>query len=436
MSELVDGVLAGAPGEELARLPLPETFRAVYLRKEDVGMFGDEAVPDVRRSMHVGEVGFPELAPDEVVVAVMASGINYNTAWSAMFQPVPTFTFLEHYGRQDRWGARHDLDYQVVGSDAAGIIVRTGSAVRQWRPGDRVVVIPSTDDSAELNPANTTKIPRAWGYETNFGGLADFTVVKMDQLLPKPNHLTWEEAAINTLCAMTAYRMLVGPHGARMKQGDIVLLWGAAGGLGSYGVQLVKNGGGIPVAVVSSDRKARLVRELGCDVVLDRREFGDTDGALREPKTWRRIGRAIRDAVGEDPHIVFEHTGRETFSASVFLARSGGTVVTCGSSSGYRHEYDNRYLWMNLKSIVGSHGASPAEAAETNRLFSLGALIPALSASHPLEEAGEATRSVQLGEHLGKVAVRCLAPHDGLGIEDHELRARIDEERLTLFRKL
>ncbi|RNL84529.1 crotonyl-CoA carboxylase/reductase [Halostreptopolyspora alba] len=432
MSELIDAVLAGASGEELARLPLPDAYRAAYLRKKDAGMFGDEPTPDVRRSLHVGEVDVPEVAPDEVVVAVMASSINYNTVWSAMFRPMSTFHFLERFGREDRWAARHDLDYQVVGSDAAGIIVRTGAGVSHWEPGDRVVVQPSTTDPEGPRYSEEGRIPRAWGYETNFGGLGDLTVVKADQLLPKPKHLSWEEAAVNTLCAMTSYRMLVSPNGAGMKQGDVVLIWGAAGGLGSYAVQLVRNGGGIPVPVVSSDRKARLVRALGAEAVLDRREFGD--GTLDEPKTRRRIGKAIRDVAGEDPHIVFEHTGKETFGASVFLARSGGTVVTCGSSSGYRHEYDNRYLWMNLKRIVGSHGASRAEAIQTNRLLSLGMLLPVLSASHPLEEVGQASRSLQLGEHLGKVAVRCLAPHDGLGIEDHELRARIGEERLTLFR--
>ncbi len=422
MSDLVDAVLAGASGEELARIPLPDTYRAAYVRKKDAGMFGDEPKPDINRSLHVGEVDFPELAPDEVIIAVMASAINYNTVWSAMFRPMSTFNFLERFGREDRWAARHDLDYQVVGSDAAGIVVRTGSGVRHWSPGDRVVVLPTCADTEDPRAADDEKVPRAWGYETNFGGLADFTVVKTDQLLPKTKHLSWEEAAVNSLCAMTAYRMLVSPNGAGMKQGDVVLVWGAAGGLGSYAVQLVKNGGGVPVAVVSSERKARLVRALGADIVLDRREFGDD--ALDEPKTRRRIDRAIRGAAEEDPHIVFEHSGRETFGASVYLARSGGTVVTCGSSSGYQHEYDNRYLWMNRKRIVGSHGASRAEANQMNRLFSLGMLLPALSVSYPLEETAEAARSVQVGDHLGKVAVTCLAPHDGLGVEDQEMRAR------------
>ena len=98
---------------------------------------------------------------------------------------------------------------------------------------------------------------RIWGFETNFGGLAELAVVRANQLMPKPAHLTWEEAAVNVLCNSTSYRMLVSAHGADMKQGDIVLVWGATGGIGGYAVQYVMNGGGIPVGVVSSPRRPR-----------------------------------------------------------------------------------------------------------------------------------------------------------------------------------
>lgn len=83
----------------------------------------------------------------------------------------------------------------------------------------------------------------AWGFETNFGSFAHYAVARAGQLLPKPAHLTWEEAASVLLRGGTAYRILVGDHGARMNQGDVVLIWGATGGLGAYAVQLVRNGG-------------------------------------------------------------------------------------------------------------------------------------------------------------------------------------------------
>ncbi|MEV4255904.1 crotonyl-CoA carboxylase/reductase [Spirillospora sp. NPDC049652] len=438
MSELLDAVRAGASGRELAEIDLPARYRAAFTRKEEVGIFEGRKDKDVRRSIHVGEVEMPEIAPDECVVAVMSAAINFNTVWSAIFEPVPTFAFLEKFGRQGWYGARHDLPYHVLGSDGAGVVVRTGAGVKHWKVGDRVVISPSyvdEEDHGSYDDGMMSETQLAWGFETNFGSLGDFCVVKANQLVPKPAHLTWEEAGSNTLCAATAYRMLVGTHGARMKQGDVVLVWGATGGLGSFATQLVLNGGGIPVAVVSSPEKAEIVRAQGCRHVIDRTELDLGEGGLRNPKAGRILGEAIRRQVGEDPGIVFEYLGRETFAASVYVAKRGGKIVTCGSSTGFRHEYDNRFLWMRLKSIIGSHGFNYHEAVQVNRLFSLGMIHPTLSRSYPLEEAGEATRAVQTNQHTGKVAVLCGATAEGQGVDDPALRERIGEERFHLFRR-
>jgi crotonyl-CoA reductase len=439
MSELAEAALAGATADELLACPVPTAYRAAHLRVTDVDMFDAAAGADqrdVRRSIHVGEVPMPELAPDEVLIANMASSINFNTVWSATFLPLPTFGFLRRYGRLGGWAARHDQSFHVLGSDAAGVVVRTGAAVRRWAVGDKVVVSPAYVDSED--PATHADAMlgdvRAWGFETNYGGLADFAVARASQLMPKPAHLSWEEAAANTLCASTAYRMLVSPRGAVMKMGDVVLIWGATGGLGGYAVQLVLRGGGIPVGVVGSESKVELLHRLGCQHVINRAEVLAGTAGMTDQAAWKALGGRIRKLVGEDPHIVFEYTGQETFAASVYLARTGGTVVTCGSSSGFDHRYDNRYLWMRLKRIVGSHGANYEEAWEVNRLLRLGLLTPTLSATYPLEETGAATRAVQCGQHVGKVGVRCLAPADGLGIDDPVTRAEVGEQRLRAFR--
>lgn len=272
---------------------------------------------------------------------------------------------------------------------------------------------------------------RAWGFETNFGGLAHYAIARASQLLPKPTHLTWEEAACNPLCGGTAYRMLVSDRGASMKQGDIVLIWGASGGLGSYAIQLVRNGGGIPVGVVSSDRKAEMARRLGCDLVIDRRELGPETPASADDQAWGRVlGKKIRKEYGEDPHIVFEHVGQATFGTSVFVVRRGGVVVTCGSSTGYHHTFDNRYLWMRLKRVIGSHGANLQEQWELNRLIQQGRIMPTLSSVYPLGELGEAARLLQVNDHVGKIGVLSLAPETG-GVTDPELRSRIGADRIT-----
>jgi crotonyl-CoA reductase len=443
MQEILDAVQSGASGDDLAGLALPDTYRAAFVRKDEAGMFEgvESADKDPRKSLHVDEVPLPELAPDEAVVAVMASSINFNTVWTSIFEPLPTFLFLERLGKESRWGKRHDLDYHVVGSDASGVVLRVGSAVRNWKPGDRVVVhcnYVDDQDPAMHDDAMLAANQRIWGFESNFGGLADLSVVKANQLMPKPAHLTWEEASVNALCNSTSYRMLASQHAADMKQGDAVLVWGATGGLGGYAIQYVLNGGGTPVGVVSSPEKVELLHDLGCEAVIDRKAENYrfwADEHTQDEREWRRFGKDVRGLIGRDPDIVFEHPGRQTFGASVFVAARGGTIVTCAATSGYMIEYDNRHLWMKLKRIMSSHFANYQEAWNANEALRRGEVVPILSASYALDEVGEAANQVHHNLHEGKIAVRCLAPSDGLGVDDLEFREKVGEDRLTLFRR-
>ena len=443
MKKILEAIQAEASGEEIASLALPESYRAVFVRREDAAMFEGVASPDKdpRKSLHIGEVPLPAIAPDEAVVAVMASSINFNTVWTSIFEPLPTFGFLDRLGKESEWGRRHALAYQVIGSDAAGVVLRTGSAVRNWKPGDRVTVHCNYVDDQDPTSHDDSMLgsnQRIWGFETNFGGLADLTIVKANQLMPKPTHLTWEESGVNALCNSTSYRMLVGQNAARMKQGDTVLVWGAAGGIGGYATQYVLNGGGIPVGIVSSPEKAALLNELGVEAVIDRKAQGYRfwkDEHTQDDGEWRRFGKQIRSLVGDDPDIVFEHVGRETMGASIFVCKRGGTVVTCAATSGYMVEFDNRHFWMKLKRLIASHFANYAEAWQANRLIDMGRIQPLLSAVYPLEGVGDAALRVHRNDHEGKIGILCLAPREGLGIDDPEKRDRIGEDKITVFRR-
>ena len=432
MEQIRDAIVAGA-GAEIGSLPLPESYRGVTVHKDEADMFAGMATQDKdpRQSLHIDDVPLPEPGPGEALIAGMASSINYNTVWTSIFEPVSTFGFLERYGRSHEMAKRHDLPSHVIGSDASGVVLRVGPGVNAWKPGDEVVAhCLSVELESPLGHNDTMLDPeqRIWGFETNFGGLAEIALVKSNQLLPKPAHLTWEEAAAPGLVNSTAYRQLVSRNGAGMKQGDIVLIWGATGGLGSYATQYALNGGAIPVCVVSSEDKADLCRSMGAELIIDRKAEDYRfwkDEQTQDPKEWQRLGKRIRELTGgEDVDIVFEHPGRETFGASVYVTRKGGTITTCASTSGFMHEYDNRYLWMNLKSIVGSHFANYREAYEANRLISRGLVHPTLSKTFPLQETGQATYEVHRNAHQGKVGVLCLAPEEGLGVRDHEMRER------------
>jgi crotonyl-CoA reductase len=432
VQEIRDAILA-EQDDALAGLDVPEHYRGMTVHADEAEMFAGIPSPekDPRKSLHLDDVPTPELGPGEALVAVMASAINYNTVWTSIFEPLPTFGFLRRYGRLSPLTKRHDLPYHVVGSDLAGVVLRAGPGVTRGKPGDRVVAhclsveleSPDGHDDTMLDPEQ-----RIWGFETNFGGLAELALVKSNQLLPKPAHLTWEEAACPGLVNSTAYRQLVSRHGADMKQGDTVLIWGASGGLGSYATQYALNGGAIPVCVVSSPQKAEICRRMGAELIIDRNAEGFRfwkDAQTQDQQEWKRFGARIRELTGgDDPDIVFEHPGRETFGASVYVARKGGTIVTCASTSGYEHSYDNRYLWMNLKRIIGSHFANYRESYEANRLIDKGLIHPTLSKVYPLGETGQAALDVHTNSHQGKVGVLALAPEEGLGVTDPGKRAQ------------
>jgi len=443
MQEILEAIQSGASGDDIANVPIPESYRATYVLRSEQEMFEGVASEDKdpRTSLHVGEIATPELAPDEVYLAVMASAINFNTVWSSIFEPVSTFGFLDRLGKESVWGARNAQDFHVVGSDASGVVLRVGSAVRNWKPGDRVAVHCNHVDDQDPSAHNDSMLAanqRIWGFETNYGGLADLSIVKANQLMPKPEHLTWEESAVSALCGSTSYRMLVGEHAARMKQGDVVFIWGATGGIGAYATQLVLNGGGTPVGVVSSESRVKLLQAMGCDAVIDRRAEGYqfwSDEHTQDEGEWRRLGKKVRQLVGEDPDIVFEHPGRSTMGASVFIAKKGGKIVTCAATSGYMIEYDNRHLWMKLKSIISSHFANYQEAWNMNRLIDQGAIQPVLSEVFTLDQVGEAALKTHRNQGEGKLGVLCLAPEAGLGIADPDKREAIGEDKITLYQR-
>jgi len=434
VQQIVEAITSGtATADDFTALEVPASYRAAIVRRDEVDLFDgmESKEKDPRKSLHVDEVPVPELGPGEALVAVMASAINYNTVWTSIFEPLPTFAFLERYGRLSPLAKRHDLPYHVVGSDLAGVVLKTGLGVQAWKPGDEVVAHCLSVELEGPDGHNDTMMDpeqRIWGFETNFGGLAEIALVKSNQLMPKPDHLTWEEAASPGLVNSTAYRQLVSRNGAGMKQGDNVLIWGASGGLGGFATQYALNGGAVPVCVVSSTEKAEICRRMGAELIINRSERDYRfwkDAQTADPKEWRRFGSDIRELTGgEDVDIVFEHPGRETFGASVYAARKGGTIVTCASTTGYLHEYDNRYLWMNLKRIIGSHFANYRESWEANRLIAKGMIHPTLSRTYPLTEVGQAALDVHHNLHQGKVGVLCLAPEEGLGVRDEEKRAR------------
>lgn len=201
MKEILDAIQSeDSTAADFAALSLPESYRAITVHKDEAEMFAglETRDKDPRKSIHLDDVPVPELGPGEALVAVMASSVNYNSVWTSIFEPVSTFSFLERYGKLSELTKRHDLPYHVIGSDLAGVVLRTGPGVNAWNPGDEVVAHCLSVELESSDGHNDTMLDpeqRIWGFETNFGGLAEIALVKSNQLMPKPQHLSWEEAA-------------------------------------------------------------------------------------------------------------------------------------------------------------------------------------------------------------------------------------------------
>lgn len=394
---------------------IPPKMHAQVIRPERFG--------EPKTTFKIEEIPVPNLKPDEVLVYVMAAGVNYNNVWAALGTPVNVVAARQKTGASE--------DYHIGGSDASGIVWAVGSDVKNVKVGDEVVMHCGwwdRDDPHVKAGFDPMLAPSQliWGYETNWGSFAQFTKVQGHQCLPKPKHLTWEGAAAYMLVGATAYRMLHGwpPH--TVKKGDVVLIWGGAGGLGSMAIQIVKAAGAIPVAVVSEDDKIEYCKKLGAHGVINRRNFSHW-GVLPDWRngevynSWlkgaRAFGKAIWDAVGEkkNPAIVFEHPGETTVPTSTFVCDSGGMVVICAGTTGYNATVDLRYLWMRQKRFQGSHFANDEQAKGINDLVIAGKVDPCLSRTFAFTDTGEAHQLMRENKHPnGNMAILVGAPKEGL----------------------
>ena len=356
------------------------------------------------------EVDIPAIDPDEVLIRVKASALNYNSIWSSLAHPVDPFALNMGFVKKNRACSEHLQDYSIFGSDACGEIVSIGLDVRNFQVGEDVIVhcnIVDSSDPVTHEDSMLSQSQSIWGYESNFGAFAEYTKVKQSQLLHKPTNIDTTDAGSLMLTLSTAYRMLIGKNGARLKSGETVLIWGATGGLGVFAIQLCKNAGCTVVAVVSGEEKQKIAIKLGADYVVDRKKrlFEDLikDDGTPNLVNWGKAKRSF-NRLGIPPiDVVFEHVGRETLGFSVYILKRGGRVVTCAASSGYNVSLDLRYLWMELKSIIGSHFANNYEAHSALELIKSGKIKPVVDSVNPIENIKEKIDEMYKGNAIGKI---------------------------------
>jgi crotonyl-CoA carboxylase/reductase len=376
---------------------LPETMAAWVIRPETEG--------EPKDAFKLEEIEIPEPGAFEVIVRVMAAGVNFNNVWAALGKPVSVFD----YGDHPQWG------HHIGGSDASGIVWKVGEGVTKWKPGDEVVIHcnQASYEDVEVHGLDPLAAPSQmiWGYETTWGSFAQFTKVQAQQLLARPQNLSWAESSAYGLTYFTAFRMLIDQ--CKLQAGRNVLIWGAAGGLGVFATQLCAVSGANAVGVVSSEEKGELVKQLGAVGYINRSEF---DGMMRKGgespekerervKVSRGFAKRVKEILGDAPDIVFEHVGQATFPTSVFVVKPFGKVVICGATSGYALDFDVRYLWMRQKQIIGSHFANAYECMRANQLMAEGKIRPVLWQTMGFEGVPEAHQLLHENKHLGKISI-------------------------------
>jgi len=346
---------------------VPKKMYAWAIRRERHGE------PDT--AMLQETVDVPELDSLDVLVLVMAAGVNYNGVWAALGQPISPFD-------------GHKEPYHIAGSDASGIVWAVGEKVTRWKVGDEVVIHCNQDDGddEECNGGDPMYSPtqRIWGYETPDGSFSQFTRVQSQQLMPRPKHLTWEEAACYTLTLAT------------------------------------NTAGANAIGVISDESKRDFVMDLGAKGVLNRKDF-DCWGQLPkvgsdEYATWfketRKFGKAIWDITGKGVNVdmVFEHPGESTFPVSTFVVKKGGMVVICAGTTGFNLTFDVRYMWMHQKRL---------------QLMLERRLDPCMSEVFLWNDLPEAHMKMMRNEHKpGNMSVLVQSPKVGLRTLEDALEAR------------
>jgi len=388
---------------------VPKKMYAWAIRRERHG------APDTAMQCEVVET--PEIDSSEVLVMVMAAGVNYNGIWASLGKPISPFD-------------SHKQPFHIAGSDASGIVWAVGAKVKRWKVGDEVVVHCNQvdGDDEECNGGDPMFSPsqRIWGYETPDGSFAQFTRVQSQQLMERPRHLTWEESGCYVLTLATAYRMLFGhrPHILRPSQN--VLVWGASGGLGSMAIQLIAVSGAHAIGVISEEDKRDFVMELGAKGVINRKKFdcwgqlpdvdGDQEVFADYMKRVRAFGKAIWEFTGKgnDVDFVFEHPGEATFPVSCFVVKRGGMVVFCAGTTGFNITFDARFVWMRQKRIQGSHFANLLQASQANQLVVERRIDPCMSEVFAWEDIPLAHVKMMKNAHKpGNMAVLVQARKPG-----------------------
>jgi NADPH:quinone reductase-like Zn-dependent oxidoreductase len=317
----------------------------------------------------------PELRPGEAIVRVRAVALNHLDLW--VRRGVPGHTFHLPI---------------IPGAEVAGVIDAVDAP--GWKAGDEVLVAPgySCGLCVACLSGNDSLCSGDHGIfgETRNGGAAEKIAVPLRNLMRKPAHLSFAEAAALPLDMLTAWHMLVAR--AQIRPGETVLVQAGGSGVGSAAIQIARLWNARVIATAGSAEKAARAKELGAHETI----------LYRETDFLAEV-RRLTGKQGVD--VVVEHVGGETFEKSLKALARGGRLVTCGATAGAEATINIRLVFFKLLSILGSTMGSLAEMHAIMEHVSRGELRPVVDRVLPLEQIREGHRVLEGREAFGKVVL-------------------------------
>lgn len=334
-------------------------------------IFREFGGPEVLRYEDVPD---PKPRKDQVLVRVKACAMNHLDLWVRKGLPGVK---LPH----------------ILGSDVAGEIVEIGEYVTGLRVGQRVLLAPMRFcGRCEQCAAGRQNLCREFTVLGNGvdGGDCELLTARPASVIPIPDNLGFNEAASVPLVFLTAFHMLTGR--ANLRPGQTVLILGANSGVGIAAIQIAKLFNATVIATAGDDRKAEKARELGADYVINhyQQKIGDE-------------ARKITNKAGVD--IVIEHVGVATWNESVKALKPGGTLVTCGATTGYDAQIDLRFLFSRQLALLGSYMGTLGELHEVLKHVFSGKAKPIVDRSFPLAEIRAAHEYLESSQMFGKVVL-------------------------------
>jgi 2-desacetyl-2-hydroxyethyl bacteriochlorophyllide A dehydrogenase len=322
----------------------------------------------------VDEIAMPQIKPDEILVKIKFSALNHLDLWVRKGLP----------------GVPLPL---IMGSDAAGVVVECGAESSAFKTGDEVIIAPiDSCGKCKQCMAGYENMCASFGIpgESAQGVQAQYIAVKERYLLPKPANINWEQAASFSLAAITAYHML--DKKAHLKRGEVVLIYGASSGVGSSAIQIAKARGAKVITTVANEAKEAFAKKLGADYVIN----------YQKEDIIKRV-KNITKGTGVD--VVFEHTGLETWEASLRSLKKGGKLITCGATTGSHVKIDLRALFIKHQQLIGSTMGGLKDLTAVIQLIETGTFIPQVSKVFYFEDVQKAHQLLEDGLQSGKVAL-------------------------------